>query len=91
MMSQNVIDAMVDWSLKWQLGFDRHLWKNNEEHRYTIIYDNYTIYLKVTTCEKDLGVHIDSLLSYEDHITKQVKKSRNVAAIKSTSISSTFY
>ena len=37
--------------------------------------------LKTTTCEKDLGVHVDSLLNFEDHMAKQSKQARGVAAM----------
>ena len=84
---QTAINSMVKWSIKWQLGFNGekcvmlHLGKNNPNHKYTIMQDNNIIDLKVTTCEKDLGVFIDPLLTYNDHMTKQVKKARGVAAM----------
>ena len=49
-----------------------HLGKNNEEHRYTIMHDNHKIYSKVTTCEKDLGVDIDPLLSFDYKTSKEM-------------------
>ena len=77
---QNAINAMVDWSEKWQLRFNGekcamlHLGKNNPLYEYEIKHGNEKIDLKVTTCEKDLGVHVDPLLSFEDHMAKQSKK-----------------
>ena len=84
---QNAINAMVDWSEKWQLGFNGqkcamlHLGKNNPVYKYTIKHGNEHIDLKVTTCEKDLGVHVDPLLKFDDHMATQSKKARGIAAM----------
>ena len=84
---QNAINAMVEWSIKWQLGFNGekcsmlHLGKNNNRHKYTINHNNKTIDLKITNCEKDLGVSIDPLLNFEEHMANQVKKARCMAAM----------
>ena len=84
---QSAIHAMVEWSIKWQLGFNGekcamlHLGKNNPRHKYSIKHNNDIIDLKITECEKDLGVNIDPLLKYEEHMTKQVKKPRGMAAM----------
>ena len=34
-----------------------------------------------TLCEKDLGVHIDPDLSFEEHINKQIKKARSLSGM----------
>ena len=34
--------------------------------------------LNVAKCEKDLGVHVDPLLDFNDHIPKLVKKGRSI-------------
>ena len=74
MLLQNAIYAMVDWSLRWQLDFNGqkcvmlHLGKKNEEHRFAIMHDNQRIDLKVTTCEKDLGVQIEINTMVSDKI-----------------------
>ena len=66
---QNAINAMAEWSIKWQLVFNGekcsmlHLGKNNNRHKYTINHNNKTIDFRITNCEKDLGVSIDPLNS----------------------------
>ena len=32
-------------------------------------------------CEKDLGVHVDPLLNFDEHITKIVKKARGMSGL----------
>ena len=60
-----------------------HLGKNNPKHTYTIKHGDgiETIDLKITTCEKDMGVNVDPLMNFEDHIAKQCKKARGMAAM----------
>ena len=84
---QKAINAMVDWSEKWQLKFNAdkcsmlHLGKNNPTHKYKIKHGKNEIDLKITTCEKDFGVHVDPLLNFEDHMAIQSKKARGMAAM----------
>ena len=51
-----------------------HLGKNNLEYAYTMCDGETLQKLNVTKCEKDLGVHIDPLLKFNEHITKTIKK-----------------
>ena len=44
--------------------------------------------METTNCEKDLGVHVDPLLEFNEHISKVVKKSRGIAGMIFKSISS---
>ena len=73
-----------EWSVKWLLGFNTgkcnmmHLGKNNPKHTYTIKNGDEICELSVTTCEKDLGVYIDPLLDFNEHISKTLKKARSV-------------
>ena len=84
---QVTIDNLVDWSEKWLLRFNSskckvlHLGKNNPCYKYTIKEGNITNTLEVTKCEKDLGVHIDPLLSFDDHIIYIIKKSRGLSGL----------
>ena len=48
---------------------------------YTIKHGDTVQSLKETTSEKDLGVFMDPLLSFNFHITTQIKKARGVAAM----------
>ena len=84
---QVTIDNLVDWSEKWLLRFNSskckvlHLGKNNPCYKYTIKEGNLINTLEVTKCEKDLGVHIDPLLSFDDHIIYIIKKSRGLSGL----------
>merc|ERR1711867_316048 len=40
-----------------------------------------------TNCEKDLGVHVDSLLNFEEHIYETVKKARRMSGLFMRTIS----
>ena len=78
---------MVHWSKIWQLHFNGskckvlHLGKNNPCFNYTIEDDNIIKDLEVTVLEKDLGVNIDPLLTFENHITITVKKVRSLSGL----------
>ena len=37
--------------------------------------------LGITTCEKDLGINIDPLLSFDEHINNACSKSRQIAGM----------
>ena len=84
---QKTIDDMVHWSKIWQLHFNGskckvlHLGKNNPCYKYTIEDDNVIKDLEVTVLEKDLGVHVDPLLSFENHISITVKKVRSLSGL----------
>ena len=54
-----------------------HLGKNNPNYPYTI--DGTP--LNVTCSEKDLGVYVDPLLNFEEHILKTVKKARQISGL----------
>ena len=91
---QKSINALVQWSKKWLLGFNTskcnmmHLGKNNLEYAYTMCDGETLQKLNVTKCEKDLGVHIDPLLKFNEHITKTIKKGRSTSGMILRSISS---
>ena len=78
---------MVRWSNIWQLHFNGskckvlHLGKNNPCFNYTIVEDNVVKNLEVTLLEKDLGVNVDPLLTFESHITLTVKKVRSLSGL----------
>ena len=84
---QEAIDNLVEWSERWLLKFNNskckvlHLGKNNPCYPYTIHEDANVSTLEVTICEKDLGVHIDPLLNFNEHIDSVVKKSRSLSGL----------
>ena len=91
---QDCINSLVNWSIKWMLGFNSqkckmmHIGKNNPCHVYTIPDGDTVRILETTDCEKDLGVYIDPLLEFSEHIAKVVKKSRSMAGMILRNISS---
>ena len=58
-----------------------HLGKNNPQYEYTMSDGDQLQTLNTTHCEKDLGVHVDTLLNFEDHITYTIKKARGVSGL----------
>ena len=83
---QQTIDLMHDWTVKWQLHFNEskckvlHLGHNNQRLEYYIGKDSNRIKLEETTLEKDLGVHVDRDLTFEQHIDKISKKATSKCA-----------
>ena len=83
---QQTIDLMHDWTEKWQLHFNEtkckilHLGHNNQKFNYFIGKDSNRIKLEETTLEKDLGVHVDKDLTFEQHIDKITKKAASKCA-----------
>ena len=65
-----------------------HLGNNYPHYTYTINDGNLIRTLETTSSEKDLGVYVDPLLEFNDHISKVVKKSRGIAGMIYKSISS---
>ena len=84
---QETINNLVEWSEKWLLKFNSskckvlHLGKNNPCLDYNIKENTSTNILEETICEKDLGVHIDPLLKFNDHISFIVKKARSLSGL----------
>ena len=91
---QKCIDSLVQWSIIWLLGFNSekckmmHLGKNNPHYTYTIKDGDIERIMETTSSEKDLGVYVDPLLEFNEHISKVVKKSRGIASMIFKSISS---
>ena len=82
---QNAIDDMYNWTDDWLLRFNdskckiMHLGKNNPRYQYYIGNEPNRTLLDTTDCEKDLGVHIDPLLTFDNHVTVTSKKASRVA------------
>ena len=90
---QCCINALVKWSIIWGMGFNAckckvmHLGKTNPKYTYTMSNGTTTSILEETTCEKDLGVHVDNMLSFDEHILLTTKKARRAAGLLLRSIS----
>ena len=84
---QKGIDDMVEWSDKWLMRFNSkkckilHLGKNNPNNVYHIGEGNERRQLETTVCEKDLGVNVDPLLNFEQHINLVCKKGRSISGL----------
>ena len=84
---QEAIDELVKWSEKWLLKFNGskckvlHLGKNNPMYKYTINDNGVIKELEVTDNEKDLGVNIDPLLNFDNHVNITVKKARQISGL----------
>ena len=82
---QKDIDSLVNWSNDWLLKFHpdkcvaMELGKQYNSEK--PIYKMGTHTLNQTTCEKDLGVHIDDKLNFDSHINEIVNKANRIMAI----------
>ena len=80
---QDSLDNLSTWTKLWGVNFNcekcgvMHLGKNNPNYPYTID----ATPLNVTCSDKDLGVHVDPLLNFEEHIHKTVKKARQISGL----------
>ena len=80
---QNDIDKLTDWTLEWLMQFNSdkcktlHLGKKNPQYSYSM---GSTILQKAKT-EKDLGVVVDTDLSFESHMNETVKKANKIAGL----------
>ena len=84
---QNDIDALLEWTKLWQLGFNTskckilHIGNSNPEYDYLMDNKN----LEITKIEKDLGVHIDTNLKFHHHVKEVTKKAnQRLGMIKRT-------
>lgn len=85
-MLQNDIDNLIAWSDKWLLKFhpDKCVYMGLGYNKAPIEVNKYNMggqFLKTTECEKDIGVNIDSKLSFETHINGQIKIANRILAI----------
>ena len=86
---QNDIDAMVTWAKTWKMKFNiekckvMHLGRTNTCHTYSMFdpSTNMDKPLKVTSCEKDLGVYVDKELTVSIHTTNQVNKANQLVGM----------
>ena len=84
---QRDINEMVAWSNKWLLRFHPQKCtmmkickdKSDKESQYEYTMEGHP--LPYSTCEKDIGVHIDSNLNFDKHINYSINKANRVLAI----------
>merc|ERR1711963_630999 len=83
---QETVDKMHQWTKTWLLKFNEakcnvlHLGGNNPKNAYFIGDEGNRTQLTVTKLEKDLGVHIDETLSFDQHVEKITKKASSRCA-----------
>ena len=82
---QHDLQQLEKWSEEWQLSFNSskckvmHLRRQNP-HRDHHGHDN-TVSLATTTCKKDLGVYVDTELTFEKHIETVVNQANRMLGL----------
>ena len=82
---QRDLNRLTEWSETWLLRFhpekckQMHIGRHNPDPEYTFKLLNKT--LELVEQEKDIGVVIDSNLSFDNHISEKVKKANSMFAI----------
>ena len=93
MKLQGAIDAMVKWTKMWLIEFNKlkckvlHAGKANPKYDYHMGAGTDKIVLEETIKEKDLGVFIDPLLTFDDHISETIKKATSMSYLIMRAIS----
>ena len=83
---QKTVDKLVEWSDKWSLSLNSnkckvlHLAKseNAYKHKYSMPGADGPVILQETEYEKDLGVYVDSKLTFETHVNKSVQSANKI-------------
>ena len=86
---QKTVDKLVQWSDKWSLSLNSnkckvlHLAKseNAYKHKYSMPGADGPVILQETEYEKDLGVYVDSKLTFETHVNKSVQSANKITGI----------
>jgi len=91
-LMQHQLDSLNEWSQTWQLKFNAdkckvmHLGRSNKAYQYTMkskTPDNVEErkILDSTEVEKDLGVHVDNQLKFNQHAATAVKKANRILGV----------
>lgn len=84
---QNDINALQDWADRWQMQFHPkkckfiRIGKDHAEYTYKMVDGTEQIDLENTAVEKDLVVHTDKNLSFDEHINVTVKKAKQLVGM----------
>ena len=85
---QEDLTALQEWSDKWLLRFHPDkcvvlsLGKTKEDaHRYFLTKDNKDFQLKNVNQETDLGITVDSSLSFDQHVQAKVNKANSITGL----------
>ena len=80
---QSDLDALTAWACKWMLPFNTakctilHQGSRNERATYTI----HDVALRQSEVEKDLGVHVDSLLKFREQAAAATSKANRILGL----------
>ena len=80
---QHDLDRLLQWSTTWLLPFHpekckiMQLGKEKDEFKYRLG----DVELETSTCEKDLGVHVDDNLSFSKHIDVKITKANAIMGV----------
>jgi hypothetical protein len=80
---QEDLNALLEWSRRWQLVFNAkkckvmHLGRDNIRQKYSMQEEE----LEVINCEKDLGVWVDDELKFDEHTEIQSKKANRILGL----------
>ena len=82
------LDSLSLWSRKWQLTFNpckskvMHVGRTNQRIQYSLLDTAGERHsLSHSDLEKDLGIYVDDMLSFDHHIETTVKKANNVVGL----------
>ncbi len=84
---QENLSRLQQWARNWQMRFHPekcrvlHVGKDLDEFTYTMTAKDESVELEYTTAEKDLGVIIDSTLSFEQHCDTAITKANRILGI----------
>ena len=82
---QKDIDRLAEWSHEWLLKFhpDKCIAMNisNKSIPYETNYKMGNDILRNSNCEKDIGVHVDNRIKFDQHINQAVNKANRILAV----------
>jgi len=84
---QDDLNRLKKWSEEWQLRFNAdkckvmHLGRGNGSQDYTMESNGTETSLQKTTCEKDLGVHVDPSLKFTKHCETATNKANRILGL----------
>jgi len=84
---QQDLNLLQDWTHLWQLKFNAekckvmHLGQSNDKYAYYMQQENNQLQLDATDLEKDLGVYVDTGLTFSTHCDKAVNKANKILGL----------